>query len=78
MPALTQAQLDEIQTGALLQVDPSVCASGYSLPIGGCLPAPPKTGGISWSWILAGALVAGIGWYFRAEIMQFVEAQWPR
>jgi hypothetical protein len=79
MATMTQPQLDaQTQSGALIQVDPSICASGYSQAIGGCLQPVPATG-INWgNWLIGALIIAGIGWYFRADIMQFVEARWPK
>jgi hypothetical protein len=67
---MTQAQLDaQTQSGALLVVDPSICPSGYTQAIGGCLDTPaPAAGPSITTWLIGLAIVGGLAWYFWPQI----------
>jgi hypothetical protein len=67
---MTQAQLDaQMQSGAILAVDPGVCPSGYTQAIGGCLNAPaPATGPSITTWLIGALIVGGLAWYFWPQI----------
>jgi hypothetical protein len=69
-PTMSQAQLDaQTQSGALLTVDPSVCPSGYTQAIGGCLDAAPSSSGPSLAtWLMGALIVGGLAWYFWPQI----------
>jgi len=78
---MTQAQLDaQVQSGAILTVDPSVCPSGYSQAIGGCLDAAaPASGPSITTWIVGALIVGGLAYYFWPQISQWIETleeQW--
>jgi hypothetical protein len=81
-PTMSQAQLDaQMQTGAILAVDPGVCPSGYSQAIGGCLDnAAPVNVGLPSPWLIGGLIVAGFAvYYFWPQISQWIETleeQW--
>jgi hypothetical protein len=66
---MTPAQIAaQVQSGALFAVDPSVCVSGYTQAIGGCIPGAPATG-ISWgTWLMGALILGGIGWYLWGKI----------
>lgn len=71
-PTMSQAQIDaQTQSGAILTVDPSVCPSGYSRAIGGCLDAAPAGSSIV-PWLVGALIVGGIAWYFWPQIVQWI------
>jgi hypothetical protein len=77
---MSQAQLDaQTQSGALLAVDPSICPSGYSQAIGGCLdPVPTSSGPSLTTWLIGALIVGGLAWYFWPQITARISEWIPK